>query len=212
MGNPASKEHLIRRLSIFIEGADGPHGEKVKDYPLTNLLRDVRAYLQEPGNETPIGPLAKRCYVMSESHLSGYRVVIGFSKLDDASEAHEWIARGGRGFPAETSGDARRTAEYWKAEHLAGNKEIEALREEVAKYKTWAASCDPSPAFQQMRAVLQRIANEPCGVCDRIAREVLTELAQKSPGHPAPAASGCTEPLPPSGSEAAEAAGAGDRS
>lgn len=28
----------------------------------------------------------------------------------------------------ETEGDARRTGEYWKAEHLAGNKEIERLR------------------------------------------------------------------------------------
>ena len=38
-------------------------------------------------------PLLKRCYTMSESHLSGYRVVIGFERLEDAQDAHEYIAK-----------------------------------------------------------------------------------------------------------------------
>lgn len=33
---------------------------------------------------------------------------------------------------SEGQADARRTAEYWKAEHLAGNAEIAALRERIA--------------------------------------------------------------------------------
>jgi len=38
-------------------------------------------------------PLLKRCYTMSEPHLSGYRVVIGFERLEDAQDAHEYIAK-----------------------------------------------------------------------------------------------------------------------
>ena len=38
-------------------------------------------------------PLLKRCYTMAESHLSGYRVVIGFERLEDAQDAHEYIAK-----------------------------------------------------------------------------------------------------------------------
>lgn len=38
-------------------------------------------------------PLLKRCYTMSEHHLSGYRVVIGFERLEDAQDAHEYIAK-----------------------------------------------------------------------------------------------------------------------
>jgi hypothetical protein len=45
----------------------------------------------EATRETEADPLAKHCYVMSEPHLSGFRVVVGFSRLEDASEAHQWI-------------------------------------------------------------------------------------------------------------------------
>lgn len=38
-------------------------------------------------------PLLKRCYTMSEPHLSGYRVVIGFERMEDAQDAHEYIAK-----------------------------------------------------------------------------------------------------------------------
>ena len=41
-------------------------------------------------------PFAARCYTMSESHLSGHRLLVGFEKLEDAQAAHEWIARYGR--------------------------------------------------------------------------------------------------------------------
>ena len=42
-------------------------------------------------------PFASRCYTMSESHLSGHRLIVGFEKLGDAQDAHEWVARQGRG-------------------------------------------------------------------------------------------------------------------
>ena len=38
-------------------------------------------------------PLDKRGYVMSEPHLSGYRLVIGFGTLADVQAAHEYIAK-----------------------------------------------------------------------------------------------------------------------
>lgn len=41
-------------------------------------------------------PFAARCYTMSESHLSGHRLLVGFEKLEDAQAAHEWIVRYGR--------------------------------------------------------------------------------------------------------------------
>jgi hypothetical protein len=40
--------------------------------------------------------LAKRCYVLSEQHLSGYRVILGFETLIDAQAAHDALARTGR--------------------------------------------------------------------------------------------------------------------
>lgn len=42
-------------------------------------------------------PFASRCYAMSESHLAGHRLIVGFEKLEDAQDAHEWVARQGRG-------------------------------------------------------------------------------------------------------------------
>ena len=42
-------------------------------------------------------PFASRCYTMSESHLSGHRLIVGFEKLGDAQDAHEWVTRQGRG-------------------------------------------------------------------------------------------------------------------
>lgn len=38
-------------------------------------------------------PLSKRCYLMSESHLSGFRLIIGFENLNDVGEAHAFVSR-----------------------------------------------------------------------------------------------------------------------
>lgn len=47
----------------------------------------------EAGRDAKPNPLEKRCYLMSESHLSGYRLVIGFETLEDVQSAHEFLAR-----------------------------------------------------------------------------------------------------------------------
>ena len=63
-------------------------------------------------------PFASRCYTMSESHLSGHRLIVGFEKLGDAQDAHEWVARQGRGdftHPAPTvPDDVVRDAERYR--------------------------------------------------------------------------------------------------
>ena len=59
-----------------------------------------QAEAQQPATPEPVGsrnPFASRCYTMSESHLSGHRLIVGFEKLGDAQDAHEWVARQGRG-------------------------------------------------------------------------------------------------------------------
>lgn len=59
------------------------------------------AALAQPaeGGEDDGNPLSKRCYTMSESHLSGYRLIVGFESLGDAQAAHSWVANIGRTTP-----------------------------------------------------------------------------------------------------------------
>jgi hypothetical protein len=60
---------------------------------------------------------------------------------------------GAVGFTAETDGvDARRTAEYWKAEHLAGNAVISKLREELREI----ADSDPGLNASSLRAMARQ--------------------------------------------------------
>ena len=60
----------------------------------------IRPAPSVPAASEPVvsrNPFASRCYTMSESHLSGHRLIVGFEKLGDAQDAHEWVARQGRG-------------------------------------------------------------------------------------------------------------------
>lgn len=74
-------------------------------FELTQKMRALRtaiqqAEAQQPATPEPVvsrNPFASRCYTMSESHLSGHRLIVGFEKLGDAQDAHEWVARQGRG-------------------------------------------------------------------------------------------------------------------
>lgn len=78
-----------------------------------------RVAAQQPATGGPVvsrNPFASRCYTMSESHLSGHRLIVGFEKLGDAQDAHEWVAQQGRGdfthpapsVPADVVRDAER--------------------------------------------------------------------------------------------------------
>lgn len=65
-----------------------------KEYRV-GIARAILALRPEP--VVSRNPFASRCYTMSESHLSGHRLIVGFEKLGDAQDAHEWVARQGRG-------------------------------------------------------------------------------------------------------------------
>ena len=64
---------------------DGWH--KAKD------AASVRPVPAEPVNARLVEALNKRCYTLSESHLSGYRVVLGFATLEEAQCAHGEIVK-----------------------------------------------------------------------------------------------------------------------
>lgn len=51
-------------------------------------------------------PLSVRAYVMSEPHLSGWRVILGFAHRDDADAAHAYVANVGRRSPNTSSENA----------------------------------------------------------------------------------------------------------
>jgi hypothetical protein len=63
------------------------HGDTVGD-----MIREFSAQIPGPAY-APLSHLQKACYVMSEKHLSGYRLVLGFETLADAQAAHEAIAQ-----------------------------------------------------------------------------------------------------------------------
>lgn len=53
---------------------------------------------------------------------------------------------------AEELEQARRTAEYWKAEHLAGNKQLEQAEARCKHYETALEKC--FPILENMRAII----------------------------------------------------------
>lgn len=75
------------------------------DRRATDALANLRAAIQQAEAKQPAAPepgvsrnpFTSRCYTMSESHLSGHRLIVGFEKLGDAQDAHEWVTRQGRG-------------------------------------------------------------------------------------------------------------------
>lgn len=80
----------------------GPNEQAALTYVIDMLEKATtiqQAEAQQPAKGEPVvsrNPFASRCYTMSESHLSGHRLLVGFEKLEDAQAAHEWIARYGR--------------------------------------------------------------------------------------------------------------------
>lgn len=60
---------------------------------LRDWLEAGERELRSSQQTTKPNPLARRCCLMSEAHLSGHRLIIGFEKLDDLQDAHEFLAR-----------------------------------------------------------------------------------------------------------------------
>lgn len=68
---------------------------RMLDWPIqqTERLRDWldeghHAIYDAPRETSPLG---KRCYVISENHLSGYRLIIGFDSAADCNAAHDFV-------------------------------------------------------------------------------------------------------------------------
>ena len=68
---------------------------RILDWPIqqTERLRDWleegdRAIYDAPRETNPLG---KRCYVISEKHLSGHRLIVGFDSAADCDAAHDFV-------------------------------------------------------------------------------------------------------------------------
>ena len=75
---------------------------KKHGYKFIEAIEALRTAIQQAEAKTgePVvsrNPFASRCYTLNESHLSGHRLIVGFEKMEDAQDAHEWVARQGRG-------------------------------------------------------------------------------------------------------------------
>ena len=70
---------------------------RILDWPVNQTER-FRDWLEEgmraaSNNDRKTTPLEQRCYLMSESHLSGCRLIIGFESLEDCHKAHDFLIR-----------------------------------------------------------------------------------------------------------------------
>ena len=68
---------------------------RILDWPWQQLER-LRDWLEEGDDaiyDSPYetNPLGKRCYVMSEKHLSGYRLIVGFDSAADCDAALDFV-------------------------------------------------------------------------------------------------------------------------
>lgn len=100
----ASLGAALRRLSFAAQttgGTDGPDAELQSAIGQAEQALSLGGIWQAmSATAEPVvsrNPFASRCYAMSESHLSGHRLIVGFEKLGDVQDAHEWVARQGRG-------------------------------------------------------------------------------------------------------------------
>ena len=75
---------------------------------LRRAILALRPAVEPMTPEQQPNPFSKRCYTMSESHLSGYRLIVGFEHLEDAQDAHTFVANTGRrhGITAKAEGGA----------------------------------------------------------------------------------------------------------
>ena len=72
-------ERIIRMLDWPCQ-----HIERLRDW----LEEGHRAIYDAPRETNPLG---KRCYVMSEKHLSGYRLIVGFDSAADCDAALDFV-------------------------------------------------------------------------------------------------------------------------
>ena len=107
LSTPTVREMVTRHAAVIDSRAtleDMPEALAFQIDMARALLREFATIQQadthQPATTEPVvsrNPFASRCYTMSESHLSGHRLIVGFEKLGDVQDAHEWVARQVRG-------------------------------------------------------------------------------------------------------------------
>lgn len=89
-------QKIIEALQFYADGKHYQEGRGWDSQPTVedgDMARQALADLQ--AQQAPLvakNPLSKRCYAMSEAHLNGYRLVLGFNTLEDLDAAHLYVA------------------------------------------------------------------------------------------------------------------------
>ena len=107
-GSRADREKLEADLTAAIQQAEAQQPVVATACGIPGMAKTTCPYCEQgftfeheqaatPEPAVSRNPFASRCYTMSESHLSGHRLIVGFEKLGDAQDAHEWVTRQGRG-------------------------------------------------------------------------------------------------------------------
>lgn len=129
-----------------------------------SLLVEKFAAIQQAEAKTyePVAvrnPFASRCYTMSESHLSGHRLIVGFEKLEDSQSAHEWVARCGRSNPGEPP------AMWYESDLIGGETDCEPSRPP----RTAPGVPDDAARYALLR---ERFNKQKMSACQRIVEDL----------------------------------------
>ncbi|CAB4121247.1 hypothetical protein UFOVP154_58 [uncultured Caudovirales phage] len=114
-----SKHDWLRRYACLFGMAGQPfwiysalHAQQWGVLTLTALYtaawaKGIYAHWIQPSVPDWSHPFARRGYIISEPHLDGYRVIVGFDSLADADAAHEHIAAVKRGSETSAGGEPK---------------------------------------------------------------------------------------------------------
>ena len=84
------RDAALREMSKYAREA----GEAIGKLETSELAGIVEGWKDRAlAAEAQVSALQAACYVASEPHLSGYRVILGFDTLNAAQDAHEALAR-----------------------------------------------------------------------------------------------------------------------
>ena len=102
------------------------------------ISREINSALTQRPTAQEVHPLASRCYAMSEPHLSGYRLVLGFETLEAVDAAHTWVA------------NVRKAAQQVTPEPLTPDQQS-ALKQALFKSARIVEQATPEPVVHKCR-------------------------------------------------------------
>ena len=85
------RDEDARRIVACANALEHISTEDLESGQMQNLA--VRLADAERERDELLNALKKRCYIFGESHLSGYRLILGFNTLADVEEAHQQIVK-----------------------------------------------------------------------------------------------------------------------